>query len=339
MRQTSKQRLVQTTNATSTGYHRDGNNNCCCGDNESYAFEGYTELGYYNSDRFIPTGNRYERTDGKPIKAYGLEIEMVSEYINRQQVIANVIHNIVVKRFKTTKPLYLMKYQHDGSLRNDYGNDWAVECITQPMTKEFIRNNYSVWRCMFEDLKNGFGIHTNRTCGMHCNLSTALFGKDTEEQYDNILKLYYIIHKYFDMFWSLFLRRGDNTYCAPDRYVQRVSIDEFRVLYKKGGSRELSNESDHYTAINTGHIATGRLELRLVGSCTTFAQFRNTMELVFFLVDKVKKLSWKQLDNFVSIFSGCNQYVYDRLETKNGGYITEQQLKDIKETIKEEQLI
>lgn len=73
--------------------------------------------------------------------------------------------------------------------------------------------------------------------------------------------------------------------------------------------------SSHYNACNYSHYPEGRIELRLVGGQKNFPCFRNTMESVFHLVEAVKILKWEDLDDLVKIFSGCNQYVADRICT------------------------
>ena len=65
--------------------------------------------------------------------------------------------------------------------------------------------------------------------------------------------------------------------------------------------------------MNYSHFQTGRIEIRLVGGQEDYYTFRNTMETIFFLTERVKHASWDDLDNMVKFFSGCNQYVYKRL--------------------------
>ena len=38
------------------------------------------------------------------------------------------------------------------------------------------------------------------------------------------------------------------------------------------------------------------------------------MEVIFHLVDAVKRLSWKDMDDIEKVFEGCNKYVLKRLK-------------------------
>ena len=73
--------------------------------------------------------------------------------------------------------------------------------------------------------------------------------------------------------------------------------------------------TSHGVCFNLGHYNAGRIEIRLVGGQKNFACFRNTMEVIFHLVERVKKLSWKQCNDIQAIFKGCNNYVVNRLKS------------------------
>ena len=61
------------------------------------------------------------------------------------------------------------------------------------------------------------------------------------------------------------------------------------------------------------------------------------MESVFFLCQRVQSISWKDCDNVEKVFKGCNQYVFDRLQSKCNLDI--ETLMNIKNTVKTEQLL
>jgi hypothetical protein len=65
------------------------------------------------------------------------------------------------------------------------------------------------------------------------------------------------------------------------------------------------------------------------------------MESVFWLVKRVRSISWKDCDDLVKIFSGCNQYVFDRISTYCEQYdtITTEQVEAIRATVKPEDLL
>lgn len=277
------------------GYHSDPNGDV------SYAYQGFRQNKYFTSDRFIPLDDEFRRPDGKPLKGYGLEIETSCNGITNSGVLAEVYDKIIFSHF----PADLFKMQHDGSLRGST----SAECITQVGTQSFFRNNYKNFRAMFNTYFPAFSISADSartTCGMHVNISNACFGDTVLKQEEAIRKMYYIVNKYYDLCLDLFYRKGDTGYCA------RMDYDDARTMSLSG------RYSDHYCAFNLGHYDEGRIELRLVGGQKNYACFRNTMESVFFLVNKCRKLSWDDCDDLAKIFKGCNQYVYSRLTICEG---------------------
>lgn len=279
------------------GYHE--SNNGRYERSESYAFMGFGSNKLYTSDRFVKLDETFTRSDGKPMKAYGLEIETECNGITAENALAAVYTNIIFKEF----PADLFKMQHDGSL----GGRTSAECITQPMTKEFIRNSYPAFKVMYDSWFPAFQISAGgSSCGMHCNISNGLFGTTQKTQDEAIRKMGYILNKHFNLMCGLFCRDSSATmYCSrmhqftDKNYAQTCDLSDFG--------------SSHGVCYNLGHYNTGRIEIRLVGGQKTFAAFRNTMESVFHLVDAVKRISWSDCDDIVKIFSGCNEYVYDRL--------------------------
>lgn len=303
------------------GYHEGGSYN----DREAYAFAGFKSNKYFTSDRPVKLDGNYNRPDGMPLRGVGTEIEVECSSISDDRVLAEVFDKIIFPHF----PADLFKMQRDGSL----GGESSAECITQVMTKEFIRNNYANFKLMFDTYFPAFGISCDSgNCGMHCNLSNALFGRTEKAQAEAIRKLYYIVNHHFELCCALFYRNASRTdYCAQmpsgKEYCQNLDLRNVR-----GG---------HYICFNLDHYASGRVELRLVGGQKNYACFRNTMESLFFLVDAVKRLSWSDCDDLVKIFSGCNQYVFDRLNSycRRLYTITDAQLDAIGATVKREDLI
>lgn len=303
-------------------YHEGGYS---CSDDQAYAYMGYSRNLYFKSDRAIKLDERFNTPDGSALKGYGLEIELECEGIVGDDRLANVLEKIVFPCF----PEGLFKMQHDGSLGNGYYS--SAECITQVMTKAFIRNHYKDFKAMYNDYFKMFGITcSSGHCGMHVNISNANFGSTKKTQDEAIRKLYYIVNRHFDLCCALFNRDSRNT-----GYCSRMSYDDAQTMNLSGAG------SNHYICFNLGHYDAGRIELRLVGGQKDFGCFRNTMESIFHLIEAVKTLSWNQLDDLTAIFKGCNQYVYDRLSSKclRAGTIRQEQLEKIAETVKREQLL
>lgn len=281
---------------------------------ENYVYEGFESNKYYVSDRPIKLGPHFERPDGLPLEGFGLEMEQESFSITDKTVLATVMKKIIFPLF----PADLFKMQADGSLGG--AGSIGVECITQVMRKSFIRNHYNDFKAMYYYFKN-FQISASRTghCGMHVNVSNAVFGKTVEQQTEAIRKLHYFINKNYSFACKL-LKRNEN----KTDYCGRMNYSNARTMAIAGG--------DHYVCMNYSHFQTGRIEIRLVGGQEDYYAFRNTMETIFFLTERVKRVSWEGLDNMVEFFKGCNQYVYKRLLDCDMSY---DDLAKIKENVKE----
>lgn len=307
--------------STIQGYHN-GN-----WSGESYAYDGFGKNLYFSSDRTIPLDANFRRPDGKALKGFGLEIETECNGISNGVVLAEVMQKIVFAQF----PEHLFKMQRDGSLHGDT----SVECITQVMTKQRVRNLYSAFKSMYDVYFPAFNISAVRSgnCGMHTNISLGVFGDAPKTQEECVKKLYYIVNKHFGLCCALFNRAENRT-----GYCSRMACDKDFVRNRMAVR---GHESDHGVSFNLGHYNAGRIEIRLVGGQKNYACFRNTMESIFFLCDAVKKLSWNDVDDVTKIFSGCNQYVFDRLKSKvkDAGYISDSQLAAIRATVIREDLI
>ena len=305
------------------GYHEGG----FFGNSESYAYRGFKSNKYFTSDRFIKCDENFNRIDGKPMRGWGTEIEAEAfNGIRDASVLAEVLEKIVFPCF----PDDLFKMQRDGSL-----NDVSAECITQVMTREFIRNNYANWKKLFDVYFPAFGISASRSgnCGMHVNISRGCFGRDAKTQADAVKKLLYLVNKNFSFFCALTNRNEART-CYCSRMYQYASKDACK-------SADLSNfQTNHGICFNLGHWDAGRIELRFVGGQSNFPCFRNTMESLFFIVERVKTLSWDALDDLGKVFEGCNQYVYDRIRSKCAGHgISDEDVARIRETVIREELL
>lgn len=289
----------------------------------NYAYNGFKNgMQLFTSDRVEKLeehAGKLLKADGKAPKSWGFEEEMVCNNIDGSERLTYIVKNMCHSKL----PNNFYKYESDSSLRGDS----SCEAITNCFTKEFLRNHYPEYKSIYADYKV-LGITKNNSCGMHINIGLQNFGREWDKQIDTIRKLHYFINNNFAFSCKLVKRDIDCvTYCRSYGSISKETAKTID-LTQYGNS--------HGVCINYGHLKEGRLELRLVGGTTTFGAFRNTMEVAFFLVANLQKVSWAKMDDLVEIFKGCNQYVYDRLCDCG---LSQAQLEEIKAHVVEENLI
>lgn len=295
-------------------YHAGG---MATGSPEGYAFVGFQKgFNFYTSDRFYPVENGNVKI-GNTVKApegFGLEVELQCESISKGAVLAEVMEKIIFPQFQFP---HMWKMQEDGSL----GGRTSVECITGILAQSRIRNDWKAWKAFYDVYLPAFGITADTyqtSCGMHVNISTACFGKNPDEP---VRKLYYIVNRHYDIFRKLFYRASNKTtWCGQMDYTAAKTMNLHYM------------SSSHHNCLNYSHYDAGRIEIRLVGGQKDFDTFRKTMESVFFLVDRVKSISWADCDDINKIFTGVNQFVLARLENMHvaNDYIREHAIHDDK---------
>lgn len=259
---------------------------------------------------------------GSYLNLYGIELENVSAPLKRAGI--DVYVNLLDMIFeKSGFDPDFFKTEADCTV--------DAECITQTFTKAWLRNNYKSFKAMY-DLFDRFGISTaDARCGMHVNVDLSNFGKDADTQIMGARKLGYLINKHYDFFRIAF-NRGDNCgYCA------RMSTS--KEYWKDTPTNCFS--ASHGNSYNASHIAEHRIEIRLVGGQKNYACFRNTMEVVFHIVNRVAKLSWNDLDDLTKVFKGCNNYVFNRISTNcyRAGVVSSEIVEAIRPTVKEENFL
>lgn len=297
----------------------------------NYAFEGYNKNLFYASDRGLELDADFKPLKpGVIVKGFGIEEEIESWDIKGgcgSEQLAMLVHTICMQEY----PKDLFKFQRDGSLQ---GGTSSIEVISQVMSKEFIRNNYTSLYRKYEYYKM-YGIDATRSgnCGMHVNMSNTLFGREKTTQAENIKKLCYFVNRHYEKMCPMVKRDIDN-----NGYCEKM-YDWENMDYAKRFNLDNMNEydSNHYICFNLAHYGVGRVELRLVGGQKDYATYRNTMETIFWMVERIKTLSWEALNNFNNMWYGCNQYVVKRLRCLiDENLITSNELNEIIARMKEE---
>lgn len=301
----------------------------------SYHGRNFNKLVVFNSDRKINLNDDYTvSSDNTPstlkivkagthMKVFGIELETVGDMIAQSgTTVYTSLCELIF--FKAGFDPDFFKIESDCTVHG--------ECISQTFTKAWLRNNYKCFKAMYEVFER-FGITTNDSrCGMHVNLDLANFGKTENEQIENVRKLGYVINKHYDFFKIAFNRLGGTRWCPrmsqSKEYWKTNPINCF--------------PTDHSSCcINLGHVHQSRIEIRLVGGQKNYVCFRNTMETVFHLVERVNKLGWNDLDDLTAIFKGCNKHVFNRISDNclNAGVVTSDVVNAIRPTVTNESFL
>lgn len=263
---------------------------------------GYTEaagncgfsggLFFYASDRRHAVAPGYEPSEtmkarGLRVSGYGLEVEMVNPAISGD-VLANVTKSYVFGAFDSA----LWKFESDCTV--------DLECISQVMSHEFIRNNYAAFHQLFKRLAICGGTTDDPRVGMHINISLSQFGRTSEAARTAAAA-----------FWALMSRpEWDALFCAATNRRESARTYCGRVT-----SEEYDTSNSHGRALNYSHIdeGSGRVEFRFVAGQRDFRGFRDTMELIFFAVKRIKSIKNPLTVTPAQFFRGCNKYVVSAL--------------------------
>lgn len=277
------------------------------GELQANSFEGGAK--YFASDR------AKKLSDIINAKGYGIEWELTSALTHDGTVLATILNS----EFKAHMPENFFKFERDCTV--------DIECVSQIGTKAFWRNHYAGMKAIYKYMKaiKTYPNAGEQNCGMHVNISIANFGKDDATQRANIMKLHNWINSSpsaFKFACEMVHRDTNNTY-----WCGRMNPNELNAC----GSH---NYCMNYSHMNEGRAS--RVEIRLVGAQRTFGNWRNTMEVIFWLVKQSKELSAKDWENPTKLWSGCNQYVFDRLQDCMRDVAT---LDAIRRNVKREELV
>lgn len=299
-----EKRIEKTPNITEmNGYH----GTRIEGERQANSFIGGAK--YFASDRAKAL------RDVETAKGYGIEWEMTSRLSSNGTILATILNS----EFSRHLPENFFKFEYDGTV--------DIECVSQIGTKAFFRNHYRDFKVIYKYLQTiqtgpNFG---DSSCGMHVNISIANFGKDTATQRANIMK----IHNW--------INGNESNYRFACAMLHR---DTSRTRYCGRMQANVLNDcGSHGYSMNYAHMSEGRasrVEIRLVGAQKTYGAFRNTMEVVFWLVKQSKELSADAWNDPVKLWSGCNQYVFDRLKDH---FADAEKLEVIRQNVKREELI
>lgn len=241
-------------------------------------------------------------------KGYGIEVELGTEIYSRL-----LFETAMSKGFTDLFPAKLWKLQRDGSLEPERRGCVTGEAITQVFAKSWMRNNYRNFK-LFWQFMDECGIRPNDSCGMHVNVGLYMFGKDIDTQCRNIAKIHNWIMNNWETALALVHRKPE---CAAQWSARMPRMTAAQIAEGNG---------NHHVAMNYSHlyeseITARRVEFRLVGPQKSYPAFRNTMEVIFHLVEQSKKLSAADFNDPSKLWRGANWHVHNRLRDVLPSYI------------------
>ncbi len=193
---------------------------------------------------------------------FGVEVEMdgqdgCKEDAEALKDIMNTYHN---------EHLYI---KNDGSLDNGF------ECVSHPATLEY-HMCHMKWEEMFrEAVRRGFRSHQTDTCGLHVHISRKFFGVNETAQDVGIMKLLYLVEK----FWTPTLKFSRRTASQLDRWAKRYGLghdEEPERLLSRAKS-----DNARYRAVNLLNYHT--IEMRLFRGTLRYNTFIATLQLCHLL--------------------------------------------------------
>ena len=186
-----------------------------------------------------------------------LEVDEGGEYEDNAQEIIYIMDDFVYCK-------------HDGSLNNGF------EIVSHPATLSYHRQN-AYWDEALRKLERmGYKSHDAETCGLHVHMSRRAFGSSEQEQDLNIMKLLYLVEKFWDKI-KKFSRRTEsqlNKWAA--RYGLTDSLNELLDTAKYAGRYHAINLQPYYT-----------IEIRIFRGTLKYNTFIATLEFCQYIYDTV----------------------------------------------------
>ncbi len=209
-----------------------------------------------------------------------LEIDGGGEYQDKAEAILDVGN-------EDNEYIYI---KHDGSLSR------GLEIVSHPATLEY-HINYIPWKQIMEKAKKlGYTSHDNGNCGLHVHVSRKAFGKNEDEQDTNIMKLLFLVER----FWDQMVKFSRRTNSQLDRWAKRYGLAKPEEILER------AKGSGRYYAINLENNNT--IEIRLFRGTLRYTTFIATLQFVERLVkmaintpvNEIQELTWEKFIEGVS---------------------------------------
>jgi len=282
---------------------------CVCGNfsplNSSVIHESGTYCGYCRSMATAAIWGHgtkpFPQFHGRGLDHLGVELE-IDQGRDRTECAQKIK--------KLNYPLYI---ESDGSLQN------GLEIISHPCTTNYHLKKFP-WEKIFHIAgEYEFKSHEAETCGLHVHISRALFGKDREEQSENIGKFLLLFNRGANQREiKNFARRTDRQmrWCKffyIDGSNHATGTDILNYYWRNG------NGSDRYYAVNLQNRNT--VEVRIFRGTLNRKTFYASLQFCRELTEIAKKpfktvrgLSWGDIRN--TLYNSQYPELKDYLSTR-----------------------
>lgn len=187
----------------------------------------------------------------------------------------------------------------------------GFEIVTHPCTLNYHKS--ISWDQVLTYLKNhGYKSHDTSTCGLHVHIDRIAFGDDDTEQDLNIMKLLFIVEKY----WDNFVKFSRRTEAKLNEWAARYTYDETNETI-----RDLLNKAKcagRYQAVNLENYNT--IEIRIFRGTLNYVTLFAALELCEALtkivnelnIDEVRLITWDQLCVYFNEYDELKEYLVTR---------------------------
>lgn len=238
-----------------------------------------TQILDYHSDYAPALMFYWDKFKSRPIaskdKAYGVELEIFSDYYNEKDSLkSRVLIN------KVNPSVYFM---HDGSLHDRVTGGDGYEIISHPCTFEYISKR-SYWDNICRTARQcGFTSHNNTHCGLHIHVSRSHFGAGSRTQDENIGKVIILVYKH----WDEIVHFSRRDIAALNSYARKPVADD-TIYDKTSPARELREKCrevrnyTRYQAINLENAET--VEFRFFRGTLRIETIQASLQLIHNLI-------------------------------------------------------
>lgn len=231
------------------------------------------------------TGNYKTRRGANGDLYFGIELET-----DRATSDDNYRFPLIVTKDMLNKEVY---FETDCSLGTN-----GAELITYPHTEDAF---YALdWKGALEYMRKvGRQSHNSGRCGLHQHINKKYFGDTAEQQNENIAKVLYFYHIYWNDIVK-FSRRKDFGYCRKvdlenDNYYdyEKVANNKEKTMQNFAKYRVNRRITGHSDAINLSNRET--VEFRIMRGTLKYETFMACIDFNLCVAKRAKELTWEEV--------------------------------------------